>query len=138
MSKPEVFTLHVQCKRTVYDYYIRIEADYMRETLSGFRGKASATFFRQYTDELWEPPFCRLSCAEYGAFRRILSMLARSKTAIGHNSIITTAKELKHFGISLQVLKRICAKLDQIEFSCITESGELSGLRGNQVTREGE
>ncbi len=110
----------------------------MRETLSGFRGKASAEFFRQYTDELWTPPFSRLSNGEYGAFRRLLAMFARSKVAIAEKQIVVTAKELKHFGITLRILSQLGAKLEQIEIWRIAESSELSGLRGNQVTREGE
>ena len=58
-------------KRVATKYAISIPAHYREKILVGFRGIGSAEFFRQHTDELWTPPFCELTCAQYGAFRRI-------------------------------------------------------------------
>ena len=93
-----------------------------------FKGKGSAEFFRQYTDELWDPQFSRLSAAEYGAFRRILAMFARSKLSLKERMIVVTAKELKMHGISVRVLRQLCAHVTQIEISLLTDSGEIKDL----------
>ena len=97
-------------------YGIKLSGEYMSKALTGFRGEGSAEFFRQYTDELWDPDFNKLTAAEYGAFRRILAMFTRSKRSISHLQIETTVKELRSFGISLKLLTRICDKCDLIEF----------------------
>ena len=131
MSKLALISPPVHRKRTAYDYHIRIDPQYAKEMLKGFRGEGAAQFFRQYTDELWSPPFSRFTCAEYGALRRLLAMFARSKAALAENLIIVTAKELKMFGITLRILRQICAKLDQIEISCVTDSGEIKDLHGS-------
>ena len=81
-------------------------------------------------DELWDPCFSRLSAAEYGAFRRILAMFARSKRALKEKQIVVTAKELKMHGITLRVLKQLCANVNQLEISLLTESGEIKDLKG--------
>ena len=73
--------LHIKRASARPNYCIKISPMYMEKILKSFRGKGSAEFFRQHTDELWDPYFSRLSAAEYGAFRRILAMFARSKRA---------------------------------------------------------
>ena len=115
-------------KRTANNYHIRINPHYMRKILTGFRGQGSAEFFRQHTDELWSAEFSRLSAAEYGAFRRILAMFARSKMAIKENIIVVTEKELKMHGITMRVLRQLCANVNQLEISLLTESGEIKDL----------
>lgn len=101
----------------------------MEKMLKGFRGKGAAEFIRQRTDELWDPPFSELSAAEYGAFRRILAMFARSKLSLKERSMVVTAKELKMHGISMHVLKQLCTKVMQIEISLLTDSGEIKDLK---------
>ena len=117
-------------KRVANNYCIRISPTYMEKVLTGFKGKGSAEFFRQYTDELWDPHFSRLSAAEYGAFRRILAMFARSKKSLKERLIVVTAKELKMHGITLRVLKQLCANVTQLEISLLTDSGEIKDLYG--------
>lgn len=122
---------HRPGKRIAYNYSIQISPTYMAKILKGFRGKGSAEFFRQHTDELWDPHFSRLSAAEYGAFRRILAMFARSKMALKENMIVVTAKELKMHGITLRVLKQLCANVHHLKISLLTESGEIKDLKGS-------
>jgi len=121
---------HQAGQRTANNYCIKISSMYMEKILKGFRGKGSAEFFRQHTDELWDPYFSRLSAAEYGAFRRILAMFARSKRALNEKMIVVTDKELKMHGITMRVLKRLCANVTQLEISLLTESGEIKNLEG--------
>ena len=115
-------------KRTAISYHIRINPHYMKKLLTGFRGIGSAEYFRQHTDELWSPEFSRLSVAEYGAFRRILAMFARSKMALKENIIVVTERELKMHGITMRVLRQLCANLNQLQISLLTESGEIKDL----------
>lgn len=115
-------------KRVANNYCIRISPTYMAKALSGFKGKGSAEFFRQYTDELWDAHFSQLSVAEYGAFRRILAMFARSKRALMERMIVVTAKELQMHGISVRVLRQLCAHVTQLEISLLTDSGEIKDL----------
>lgn len=115
-------------KRVANNYCIKVNPNYMQKVLKGFRGKGSAEFFRQHTDELWDPYLSRLSAAEYGAFRRILAMFARSKRALKENLIVVTAKELKMYGITPRVLRQVCANVPQLEISLLTESGEIRDL----------
>ena len=100
----------------------------MKKILTGFRGLGSAEFFRQHTDELWSTEFSPLSAAEYGAFRRILAMFARSKMAINENVIVVTEKELKMHGITMRILRQLCANVNQLEISLLTESGAIKDL----------
>ena len=118
-------------KRIAYNYSIQISPTYMAKILKGFRGKGSAEFFRQHTDELWDPHFSRLSAAEYGAFRRILAMFARSKKSLKENLMVVTAKELKMHGITLRVLKQVCANVNHLKISLITETGEIKDLESS-------
>lgn len=115
-------------KQLANRYRIQISPTYMENMLKGFRGKGAAEFFRQRTDELWDPPFSELSAAEYGAFRRILAMFARSKMSLKERTMVVTAKELKMHGISMHVMKQLCAKLMQIEISLLADSGEIKDL----------
>ena len=120
---------HQSGKRTANKYCIQISPTYMEKMLKGFRGKGAAEFFRQRTDELWDPPFSELSAAEYGAFRRILAMFARSKLSLKERSMVVTGKELKMHGISMHVLKQLCTKVMQVEISLLTDSGEIKDLK---------
>ena len=133
VNEPKVVELAARQtgKRKANNYYIKISPTYMAKILKGFRGKGSAEFFRQHTDELWDPHFSRLSAAEYGAFRRILSMFARSKKSLKENMIVVTAKELKMHGITLRVLKQLCANATHLKISLLTESGEIIDLDGS-------
>ena len=115
-------------KRVANNYAITISPAYMTKILAGFRGKGAAEFFRQYTDDLWQPPFSEMTCADYGAVRRILSMFARSKAALRDNMIVVTAKELKMYGISIPRLRRLCTKWNVFDISLLTESGEIKDL----------
>ncbi len=117
-------------QRTANNYCIKISPMYMEKILKSFRGKGSAEFFRQHTDELWDPHFSRLSAAEYGAFRRILAMFARSKRSLNEKMIVVTGKELKMHGITMRVLKQLCANVTHLEISLLTESGEIKDLEG--------
>ena len=127
-SKVVDLVAHQTGKRTANNYYIKISPTYMGKILKGFRGKGSAEFFRQHTDELWDPHFSRLSAAEYGAFRRILAMFTRSKRSLTENMIVVTAKELKMHGITLRVLKQLCSNVNHLQISLLTESGEIKEL----------
>lgn len=133
MNDHKVFDLVAPqtAKRTAYNYCIQISPTYMAKILQGFRGKGSAEFFRQHTDELWDPHFSRLSAAEYGAFRRILAMFARSKRALKENMIVVTGKELKMHGITMRVLRQLCANVSHLKISLLTESGEIKDLEGS-------
>ena len=121
---------HQAGRRTANNYCIKISPTYMEKILQSFRGKGSAEFFRQHTDELWDPHFSRLSAAEYGAFRRILAMFARSKRTLNEKMIVVTGKELKMHGITMRVLKQLCANVTHLEISLLTESGEIKDLEG--------
>lgn len=110
----------------------------MQKILTGFRGQGSAEFFRQYTDELWEAQFSALTCAEYGAFRRILAMFARSKKALKERMIVVTKKELKMHGISVHLLTQVGERMGHVDISLLTGSGEINDLNGFQGPREGE
>ena len=94
----------------------------------GFRGLGSAEFIRQHTDELWTPPFSELTCAQYGAFRRILMMFARSKAALTNNLIIVTKKELKMHGISEHLLAQLETKRTVLDISLLSDDGEIKDL----------
>jgi hypothetical protein len=115
-------------KRIAKLYGISIPTQYKQKLLHGFRGKGAAEYFRQYTDELWTPPFCELSCAQYGAFRRILMMFARSKKTLQQNFMLVTKKELKMHGITEHLLEQIRSKTDVLDISLITDDGEISDL----------
>ena len=115
-------------KRVATKYAISIPAHYREKILVGFRGLGSAEFFRQHTDELWTPPFCELTCAQYGAFRRILMMFTRSKNNLHGNFMIVTKKELKMHGISLHLLGQIRTKTTILDISLISDDGEIKDL----------
>lgn len=115
-------------KRVANKYGISIPTHYHEKILKGFRGIGSAEFFRQHTDELWTPPFCELTCAQYGAFRRLLMMFARSKKNLHDNFMIVTKKELKMHGISLHHLEQIKTKMTVLDISLISDDGEINDL----------
>lgn len=122
---------HQTGKCVANDYCIQISPTYMANILQGFRGKGSAEFFRQHTDELWKPPFSNMSCADYGAFRRILALFTRSKQSIKENMIVVTKKELNMHGISLHMLRRHSMQFGILQISLLTESGEIKDLKGS-------
>ena len=122
---------HQSGKRVANNYCIQISPTYMANILQGFRGKSSAEFFRQHTDELWEPPFSNMSCADYGAFRRILALFTRSKQSLKENMIVVTAKELNMHGISLHMLRRHSLQFGILQISLLTESGEIKDLKAS-------
>ena len=115
-------------KQVANKYGISIPAHYHEKILKGFRGIGSAEFFRQHTDELWTPPFCELTCAQYGAFRRILIMFTRSKKNLDANFMIVTNKELQMHGISLHLLQQIKTKTTILDISLISDDGEIKDL----------
>ena len=115
-------------KRKANRYGISIPTQYKEKLLHGFRGKGAAQYFRQHTDELWTPPFCELSCAQYGAFRRILMMFSRSKNNLNSNFMIVTKKELEMHGISHHLLQQIKTKTDVLDISLITNDGEINDI----------
>lgn len=119
---------HQTGKRVASDFCIQISPTYMAKILQGFRGKSSAEFFRQHTDELWKPPFSNMSCADYGAFRRILALFARSKQSIKENMIVVTKKELNMHGISLHMLRRHSMQPGILQISLLTDTGEIKDL----------
>ncbi len=119
---------HRPGKRIAHNYCIQISPTYMANILKGFRGKGSAEFFRQHTDELWNPPFGQMTCADYGAFRRILGLFARSKQSLKDNMIVVTKKELNMHGISLAMLRRHCLQFGILQISLLTETGEIKDL----------
>ncbi len=121
---------HQSGKRVAINYCIQISPTYMAKILKGFRGKGAAEFFRQHTDELWIPPFGNMSCADYGAFRRILALFTRSKQTLKENMIVVTKKELNMHGISLHILRRLCRQFEILQISLLTESGEIKDLEG--------
>ncbi len=119
---------HQTGKRKANRYGISIPTQYKMKLLHGFRGMGAAEYFRQYTDELWTPPFCELTCAQYGAFRRILMMFARSKNNLQSNFMIVTKKELGMHGISIHLLQQIKTKTSVLDISLISDDGEINDL----------
>ena len=119
---------HQTGKQLASRFAISIPVHYRKKILTGFRGLGAAEFFRQHTDELWTPPFCELTCAQYGAFRRILMMFTRSKKNLRGNFMIVTKKELKMYGISLHLLEQIRTKTDILDISLISDDGEIKDL----------
>ncbi len=119
---------HQTGKRKANRYGISIPTRYKMKLLHGFRGLGAAEYFRQYTDELWTPPFCELTCAQYGAFRRILMMFARSKNNLNSNFMIVTKKELGMHGISIHLLQQIKTKTNVLDISLISDDGEINDL----------
>ena len=115
-------------KKVANKYAISIPSKYREKILVGFRGIGSAEFFRQYTNELWTPPFCELTCAQYGAFRRILAMFTRDKHNLHGNFMIVTKKELQMHGISEHLLEQIRTKTTILDISLITDDGEINDL----------
>lgn len=115
-------------KRIANKYGISIPAHYHEKILTGFRGLGSAEFFRQHTDELWTPPFCEFTCAQYGAFRRILMMFTRSKKNLHENFMVVTKKELQMHGISLHLLEQIRTKTTILNIALISDDGEIKDL----------
>jgi len=115
-------------KRKANRYGISIPPQYKSKLLHGFRGIGAAEYFRQYTDELWTPPYCELTCAQYGALRRILMMFTRSKKNLNSNFMIVTKKELGMHGISIHLLQQIKTKTDVLAISLISDDGEISDL----------
>ena len=128
MNKVVDLVAHQTGKRTANRYGISIPTHYHEKILKGFRGIGSAEFFRQHTDELWTPPFCEFTCAQYGAFRRILMMFTRSKNNLHGNFMIVTKKELKMHGISLDLLEQIKTKTTLLDISLISDDGEINDL----------
>ena len=100
----------------------------MERILKAFRGRGAAEFFMQFTEELWESPYTDLTCAEYGAFRRILAMFARSKKTLQANMMVVTRKELRMHGISMNILNELADKLAILQISLLTESSEIKDL----------
>ena len=119
---------HQTGKRRANRYGISIPPRYKSKLLHGFRGIGAAEYFRQYTDELWTPPYCELTCAQYGAFRRILMMFTRSKNTLNSNFMIVTKKELDMHGISINLLQQIKTKTDVLDISLISDDGEINDL----------
>ena len=119
---------HQTGKQIANKYAISVPTHYREKILKGFRGIGSAEFFRQHTDELWTPPFCELTCAQYGAFRRILMMFTRSKNNLHGNFMIVTKKELKLHGISLHLLEQIRTKTSLLDISLLSDDGEINDL----------
>jgi len=115
-------------KRTANRYLISVKREYQDNLLKWFRGRSSAQYFRQSTSELWTPPFSELTCAQYGAFRRILMMVARHKDNVTTGNILTTKKELKSFGITCHLLEQLRTKMDVLDIFLITDDGEISDL----------
>jgi hypothetical protein len=115
-------------KRTVHHYLVRISSHYLAKVLKGFRGEGAATFFRQHTEELWDAQLSTLSIAEYGAWRRLLAMFARSAAALRDQEIVVTAKELRMHGISMHILRRLDRNVAYVKISLLTESGEIKDL----------
>jgi len=115
-------------KKVAIRYAISIPSKYREKILVGFRGIGSAEFFRQHTNELWTPPFCELTCAQYGAFRRILAMFTRDKHNLHGNFMLVTKKELQMHGISEHLLEQIRTKTTILDISLITDDGEINDL----------
>jgi len=115
-------------KRKANRYAISIPPQFKSKLLHGFRGKGPAEWFRQHTDELWTPPYCELTCAQYGAFRRILMMFTRSKNTLNSNFMIVTKKELLMHGISIHLLQQIKTKTDVLVISLLSDDGEIDDL----------
>ena len=115
-------------KRKANRYGISIPSNYKTKLLHGFRGIGAAEYFRQYTDELWTPPYCEFTCAQYGAFRRILMMFARSKNNLQSNFMIVTKKELSMHGISINLLQQIKTKTSVLDISLLSDDGEINDL----------
>ncbi len=115
-------------KKTAVRYGISIPSTYHQKILTGFRGIGAADFFRQHTNELWTPPFCELTCAQYGAFRRILAMFTRDKRNLHSNFMVVTKKELKMHGISEHLLEQIRTKTSILDISLISDDGEINDL----------
>lgn len=109
-------------------YAISIPTQYKKKLLHGFRGIGAAEYFRQHTDELWTPPYCEFTCAQYGAFRRILMMFARSKNNLHSNFMIVTKKELLMHGISINLLQQIKTKTSVLDISLLSDDGEINDL----------
>ena len=121
---------HQSGKRTANNYCIKINPVYLAEILQGFRGKGSAEYVRQHTDELWDAMTSGLTCAQYGAFRRILAMFARSKQALKEKMIFVTQKELISHGISMHLFQQVQTKVTHLDISLVTEAGEIKDLEG--------
>ena len=128
MSKVVDLVAHQTGKCVANKYGISIPTHYHEKILKGFRGIGAAEFFRQHTDELWTPPFCELTCAQYGALRRILMMFTRSKKNLHENFMIVTKKELQMHGISLHLLQQIKTKTTILDISLISDDGEIKDL----------
>ena len=109
-------------------YFISLTPEYRKKILQNFRGEGAAQYFRQHTGELFTPPFSELTCAQYGALRRILMMFTRHKDSVSTGNIITTKKELKSFGITSHLLDKIGTKVNVLEISLITDDGENKDL----------
>ena len=127
-STADVLVSHQTGKRKANRYGISIPTHYKSNLLHGFRGIGAAEYFRQHTDELWTPPFCELTCAQYGAFRRILMMFARSKNNLQSNFMIVTKKELAMHGVSINLLQQIKTKTDVLDISLLSDDGEINDL----------
>ncbi len=115
-------------KQKANRYAISIPTQYKKKLLHGFRGIGAAEYFRQHTDELWTPPYCEFTCAQYGAFRRILMMFARSKNNLHSNFMIVTKKELLMHGISINLLQQIKTKTSVLDISLLSDDGEINDL----------
>ena len=115
-------------KRKAIRYAISIPQQFKSKLLHGFRGNGAAEYFRQYTDELWTPPYCELTCAQYGALRRIFMMFTRSKNTLNSNFMVVTKKELLMHGISIHLLQQIKTKTDVLIISLLSDDGEINDL----------
>jgi hypothetical protein len=73
-------------------------------------------------------PFSELTCAQYGAFRRILMMIARHKDSLTTGNVMTTKKELKSFGISCHLLEQLKTKTDVLDIFLMADHGEIKDL----------
>lgn len=115
-------------KKTGNRYLISVKREYKEDMLKWFRGHGAAQYFRQSTSELWTPPFSELTCAQYGAFRRILMMIARHKDSLTTGNVMTTKKELKSFGISCHLLEQLKTKTDVLDIFLMADHGEIKDL----------
>jgi hypothetical protein len=115
-------------KRVANRYLISVTPDYRKKILQNFRCQGAANFFRQHTGELFTPPFSELTCAQYGALRRILMMFTRHKDSVASGNIVTTKKELKSFGITPHLLEQVGTKVNVLDISLLSDDGEINDL----------
>ena len=113
-------------KKVANKYIVSVAPDFRKNILLNFRGQGAAPYVRQFTSELWDPAFFGLTCAQYGAFRRLLMMFARHKDSVKSGNVITTKKELMSFGITEHLLEQIKTKVNVLDISLVSDDGEIS------------